>query len=290
MEWFILLVLVPAILVPIVLLFGFAGCTFSAPIPPSPLAPVVTATPKSADNITVSWENTDSSPALKYRFVRTGGTLPPRDEETDASITSAEDTGLEAATDYTYEVTTFTQGGTSPPGPATARTFFKTAFAIDPATVPTDQTVTPGNFCFVQRIPAGQLLAGGSRVAIKVWGTPGGNATINNIYISRAAGTGNPWDSAGDLTPVRTSPLTLPDATPQELAPINYNLDQTQDLILAFDFTAIAGAANIRYVAAPGVALFFKQGVQQASLPTRDPNYLTQADPRLYFVVTIGVA
>jgi hypothetical protein len=37
------------------------------------------------------------------------------------------------------------------------------------------------------------------------------------------------------------------------------------------------------------VTLFFKPGVQQASIPARDADFLTQPDPRLYFVMTIGV-
>jgi len=116
--------------------------------------------------------------------------------------------------------------------------------------------------------------------------------TINSIYISRAAGSGNLWDSATDIKPVMTSPLTLPDDQPKILDAIDYGLDQTQDLIIAFDFTATSSAGNIRFVPVPGVTLYFKAGVQQASVPnetqsTRDSDYFTQPDPRLYLVVKI---
>jgi hypothetical protein len=200
MEWLILLLLVPAILVPIVLLCGFAGC------------------------------------------------------------------------DIVF--------GLTPPT-------FETAFEVSPTAVPTDQTVAPANYCFVQRISAGELLADGSQVKITVRGSPAGNATINSIYISRAAASGNPWDSADDLTSVLPSALTLPDDQPKVLDAIDYGLDQTQDLIIAFDFTATSGAGNIRFVPVPGVTLYFKQGVQQAVLKTRDLDYFTQPDPRLYLVVKI---
>ena len=189
-------------------------------------------------------------------------------------------------TDYTYEVSAITSAGTSGAGIAGATTF-RTVLAV--AIPPQDQTVVPDNYCFVHRIAANQLLADGGRVGVKVRGTPAGNVTINKVFISRV-GAGNPWDSAGDLKSILPLPLTLPDDVPQDLEPVDYALDQTQDLIVAFDFTALLDAANLRFAAAPGVTLFFKQGVQQASQPTRDPDFNTQPDPRLYFVTTIGVA
>jgi len=299
MEWLILLLLVPAILVPIVLLCGFAGCSFShgltpdPPDPDPPLPPTVTATTKNVDHITVSWQNTDPNIVLEYRFVRMKGTVIQRDETVNASITIVEDTGLEAETDYTYEVSTITENGSSAPTTVPASTF-KTAFEVDPMAVPDDQTIGSGNSCGVQRISAAQLLANGVKVGIKVRGSPAGNVTINRIYISRArpAGMGGEdWDSDTDLTQVPLpddQPLTLPDANPKDLEPIVYSLDQTQDLIIAFDFTATPSAGNIRYVLRPGVTLYFKGGVQQASLPTRSGGYSTTAD-KLYLVVTIGV-
>jgi fibronectin type III domain protein len=286
MEWLVLLLVAPAVLVPIVLLYGFAGCKFTPPRP-GPSVPVVTATPKNVDRITVSWQNTETEFMVTgYHFVRKLGDAIEKDDEVDASVTEVEDTGLTAFTDYTYEVSAITTGGTSGPGTAMVTTFERALAVTVP---PQDQTVVPDNYCFVHRIAGGQLLADGGKVAFKVRGAPAGNATINRVFVSRV-GAGNPWDSAGDLTSVLPSPLTLPNDVPQDLEPVDYALDQTQDLIVAFDFTALPGAANLRFAAAPGVTLFFKQGVQQASQPTRDPDFNTQADPRLYFVVTIGVA
>jgi hypothetical protein len=210
-----------------------------------------------------------------------------RDEEVDASVTQLEDTGLSANHVYTYEVSAITADRESGPGVAAASTF-KVALQVDPATSQ-DQTVTPDSYCFVHRIAASQLLANGSKVGIKVQGVSAGNVTINRIFVSRVAGSGNPWDSGADLTPVLSAPLALPDATPLDLDPVDYALDQTQDLIVAFDFTALPGTANLRFAAPPGVTLFFKQGVQQAATQARDADFITQPDPRLYFVTTIGV-
>jgi hypothetical protein len=298
MEWLILLLLVPAILVPVVLLCGFAGCKFDPrpvdtdPDPTTIISPAVQANPRNVDHIIVTWQNADPNhPALKYRFVRIKGTVTETDVEVDASVTTVDDTGLDAGTDYTYQVSTIAADGTSDPTAVTVGTF-QTAFAVDPALAPTNQTLIGDNYCFVQRFPAALLLAGGSKVAIKVRGTPTGNVTINSIYISRAAG-GNPWISAGDLTPVMTSPLTLTDDQPRDLDPIAYTLDKNQDLIIAFDFTATAAAGNIRFVPQPGVAVHFKKGVQQASrsvnsVPPRDADFSSSPN-LLYLVVTIGV-
>lgn len=292
MEWLILLFLVPAIVVPVVLLCGFAGCGFgpapstggdgsgSGSIMPPTMNPPV---PKNVDHITVSWQKTDPD-TTGYLFVRNAGTP---ETISDASMTTKQDTGLDAATDYTYTVSTTTAAGNAAADPVTARTF-QPAFDVA-AAVPTNQPNFAGNFTFVQRIGAAKLLASGGTVGIKVRGAPASNVTINKIYISQVAAAGHPWDSAGDLTQAIASPLTLPNAQPVDLDPIAYTLDKSQDLIIAFDFTASSGADTIAYVSPlPGVTLYFKAGVQQASVQTRDPGYST-GPSQLYLVAIIGV-
>jgi hypothetical protein len=298
MEWLILLLLAPAIVVPVVLLFGFAGCSYEPtrvdpdPDPPHTVTPpTVTADPKNVDHITVSWQNTDPKTALNYRFVRTG---PVGDDRNiDGTITAVEDTGLGAATDYAYQVSTTTSDGTSELSTAVMASTFQPAFQVDPV-APTSQPGFAGDFCFVQRISAGKLLAGGGKAGIKVRGAINHNVTVNRIYISRVAGGGNLWDSAGDLTKVMDSllgdsPLMLQDDETKDLDPVPYNLDKNQDLIVAFDFTATSGADTIRVVSPLfGVTSYFKAGVQQASVPIRETGYST-GPSQIYLVVTIGV-
>ena len=93
MEWLVLLLVVPAILVPIVLLYGFAGCEFE---PRQALGvPDVTATPKNVDHITVSWQNNEANfEVTGYRFVRKKGADIERDNEVAGAVTKVEDTGL----------------------------------------------------------------------------------------------------------------------------------------------------------------------------------------------------
>lgn len=288
MEWLILLLLVPGIVVPVVLLCGFAGCKFE-PRPASPASPTLTATAKNVDHISVSWQNNATDTVLRYHFIRKKGGVTETDTEVDVSITSVEDTGLTAHTDYTYEVSAITASDVSAAASFTVTTF-QTAFDAA-AEAPNDQAAPLGDFCFVQRIAAADLLADGGKVGLKLRGTPAANATIHRIFISRVASTGNLYDSAGDLTQVRGTDLTLANDQPIDLDPVDYGLDQTQDLLIAFDFTVTSAAGHIAFVLHPGAKLFFKPGVQQASASIRDPDYTptVPGDPRLYFVVTIGV-
>jgi len=285
MEWLILILVVPAILVPVVLLYGFSGCSFKPA--PAPIPPTVTATPINVDHVTVSWQNADLGTPIGYHFVRLKGAAVETDVQLDAATTSVDDKGLEAGTDYTYQVSTVFNSSSSGPTAVTVTTF-RTAFDVA-AFPPTDQSGGPGEYCFVQRISVAQLHASGGTVGIKLRGAPAGNVAINRLYISGATTSGNAWDSAADLTPVFTSAVTLADDTPLDLAPIAYSLDQTQDLIVAFDLTVTVGAPELRFFRPPGVALYLKAGVQQASMAVRDPDYLTNLPATtIYFVSTIG--
>src|ERR1700686_226505 len=93
-EWLILLLLVPADVVPVVLLVGFAGCdqvfgleTVVIP-PPVPVVPViVSAVGKSGTVITLTW--TYSGSAAEFEFERMK--LPERTRETFPAAASPPD-------------------------------------------------------------------------------------------------------------------------------------------------------------------------------------------------------
>lgn len=294
MEWLILLLLVPAILVPVVLLYGFAGCSYTPPRTGLSLSPPVNLTARAkigTNAISLSWENTEPA-AARYEIQRlTGSEIEFTTIADQVTVETFVDAGLDARTRYFYQVRVIdADENSSSYSDLAADTTYETAF--DAATeVPNPQTAPPGVYCFVQRISASELLAAGDSVALKLRGAPAGNVTIDNIYISRVAGSGNPWDSAADLKKVITSAVTLQNDEPVDLDEIFYDLDPGQDLLIAFDFTATSGAGEIRFVLRTGVTLFFKPGVQQASTPIRDSDYTPNVpgDPRLYFVVTIGV-
>ena len=86
----------------------------------------------------------------------------------------------------------------------------------------------------------------------------------------------------------------MPNDPPKRLGPIAFNLNQANDLLIAFDFNATDGdclyAENI-----PGATSYFKAVDQQAKLADRSPN---AADPagtfgadqgRLYLITQIEV-
>jgi hypothetical protein len=300
MEWLILLLLVPAVVVPVVGLWGFAGCHYTPGTASEPIvAPIIPLPPvaKTDQRIDLNWDQGDTR-TTSYRIDRapeggdpvTIGEVTGTDFVDDNIIVNG--IGLIPNTTYRYDVTTIVGASSSDPAEALpAKTF---AVAFDTDLPPVDRANT-GNWCFVQRIPAAQLLANGSKLRLQVWGAPAGNFTVHRIYISRVRNPGDPNDyqSAGDIKPIITSDLTLPNDQPIFLPdlskdPIDYTLDHTMDLIIAFDFTATAAQGTFRHVDQLGVVVHYKKDVQQAA-GTRDANYLSQND-RLYLVKKIIVA
>jgi hypothetical protein len=101
------------------------------------------------------------------------------------------------------------------------------------------------NQCIVQRIEQVRLTANGTGVRITVQRPTSGMLLLNSMFISRAADhtdpSADPYDSAEDLTPVLSEPLQLapdPDKPLMQLPEIDYDLDSTQPLLLAFDIGA----------------------------------------------------
>jgi hypothetical protein len=299
MEWLILCLLVPAVVVPVVLLWGFAGCSFQPGVAPPPLTPQnLVATPISVSEISLTWDNPDPGPVQFEVHRAQDGTQfallatvagPPFVDPTNLPTPTPLGQGIT----FNYQVFAVS---TNDPGNrssgsnvASARPL---AFAAD-LSVTQQIPIPPPNYTFVLRISPARLHNSGSQVRLTVRGAPSGNVTINSIYISRAALSGNPYDSLpagnpGGLTQVASAVL-LPDDQPKALDFVAYPLDPSQDLLIAFDFTAAAGQAEIRYDPSPGVALYFGLTYQEAGVPNRTAGYVAQADPRSYLVTQIEV-
>jgi hypothetical protein len=118
---------------------------------------------------------------------------------------------------------------------------------------PLDEEQQRPNRCIVQRIEEFELAADGFEVQITVQRPMNGMLLLNSLYISRAADhtdpSRDPYDPAEDLTAVvsESEPLQLaPDpAKPLvELPQIDYDLDSTQPLLLAFDIGADGSGAG----------------------------------------------
>jgi hypothetical protein len=85
--------------------------------------------------------------------------------------------------------------------------------------------------------------------------------------------------------------------TEKILPAVNYSLDRTKDLLIAFDISATAGQGNVRSVLLPGTGTehYFRAATQQASVPDRSPSPVlpppgfTTGPDRLYLIEKIEV-
>src|SRR5262245_10646441 len=216
-EWLILLLLVPAVVVPAVLLVGFAGCDKLFGLDDLVVTPVIdSAVGRGISRITLTWGF--ANPAQKFKFVRVN---PDHTQfHFDALASPFDDDGhlpndtqgLQPETSYTYRVeAVLNDGSTSPSsGDVTGTTLgFQTAFD---ETLPfQDQALGHDlggweNFTLVQRIepaalaplsPADRLV---DHVRITLRASNAGDASIDRIFISREsqAPGANAYDSDAD--------------------------------------------------------------------------------------------
>jgi len=140
MDWLILLLLIPAIIVPIVLLCGFAGCTPFAEDTSKPAAPAAPAAPANlaamavpgtTDSIKLTWDDTSGGTA-KFDVERTA--LKAKDTLTDKKSPFV-DGGLADSTDFFYKVKAIVAGVESMPS--------NEAKATTHPKAPTDLVATP---------------------------------------------------------------------------------------------------------------------------------------------------
>jgi hypothetical protein len=285
-EWLTLLVVVPAVVAPIVLLFGFAGCASASPMPD--LMSVV-GTGTRVMTLTWEWEH---APAEKFEFLRThyvssdGETSVTITETFEATASPFEDLGLDTPGDterlipgtfYSYKVRAVFANGTTSAWSETryGRTLpFQTAFEwrSEEQSVAADSPAWEGK-CLVQRIEANRLFVGGTALRLTLRASSQGDASIERVYVSRAdpAAGSDPYDAAPDIAPVTETPFVIEAAKARTLAPIDYTLDPDQALLIAVDFSA-APASAIRTVGQtpPEQALgHSKQSPGEASNPNR---------------------
>lgn len=287
MEWLLLAVLIPAIVIPVVLLFGFAGCQLVFPLnddsPPAPISLV--AVPRRT-SVALTWEDQQSNTNTTYRVERTEGQTVP--VLLDASTTTFDDTGLSEATNFSYRVLAVVgeQESAFTDPVAVATTSFTPAFA---ETLTSDGTGLAGD-CRIQRIEPARLFKSGSEVRLTIASATTGPLQIDRLFISRVAPQGDPYDAADDLTPVAIN-LSLPANTVMVVEPVLYALDHTQPLLIACDFNATAGMGNVRRrtnVPAAEATLFGRNNTAQADLPDRAADFTTSN--QIILVTLIEVA
>jgi hypothetical protein len=289
-EWLILLLLVPAIVGPVVLLVGFAGCPFAQGSAGSGPPTIEAAVGLGANTIALIWFFNDAA-AITFDIERTN----PDNSTTPIPNVPAspfDDTGLAPSTIYKYRVCANFSDGTQSDWSSSVfgTTLGQLAFQ---ETLSTDEDGWEG-WTLVQRIEAIRLTASGTQVKIIVQASSDSDASIDRIYISQPdpAGGADPYDSAADLTavydPPIPTPLVVPANTFLNLPAVQYNLDQSQPLLIAFDFSVSPGS-GIKYVEpvpAAEATAYYNLGAE-AKLRDRSSGYAS-AD-RVYFIMEIQV-
>jgi hypothetical protein len=268
MDWLILILGVSAILIPLVLLFGFAGCgrptvicTDDLDCPPGtecgpdgsclplgeanpPLFPPQNLVARALDDHSVALTWTSADTVFQIERMEDDGVrfeaLLPNDLD-DVSSTGATDTSCSEGVTYLYRV--LADGEVSAASNIASATTFTVAFT---GTL-TDDAPDHEGFCGVQRLSRKLLTAGGTQVRIVLRGSTKGSLTLDRVTISQAAATGDPFDSAADLTDVASNVIIPPNTAvivPPN-GPVNYTLDPTIDLIVAFDISNTTGEGNV---------------------------------------------
>jgi hypothetical protein len=115
MEWLLLALLAPLVLVPVVLMCGFAGCgsflaaPVTAPSPPSSLVAERTG----ERTITLRWTHTDATAKFNISRGESSGSLTPVPALQNVTGTQVDDTNLPEGTTFFYSIATTDLNGTS---------------------------------------------------------------------------------------------------------------------------------------------------------------------------------
>jgi hypothetical protein len=267
---------------------------------PIPRPSIESVLGKSVNIITLTWtypevEPTTGSPMplpLRFEIERTapyqGTVIFP--VPASGFLMSVDDTNLVPWTLYSYRVRAVYTNGIGPwSGPRGGRTLpFIGSFG---ATLAMDEGGWEG-YTLVQRIEAVRLNRSGTQVRLTLRASSTQDANIESIFISQPDPTGNdPYDSAADLklfygkARVRANTsLTLSDTLPD----VNYNLDESQPLLIAVDFSrGLPSGVRFRDAVPPEQATAYFQAGAEASFRDRTAGY-SQAN-RIYLIERIEV-
>jgi len=245
-----------------------------------PKAPVnLVATPAGINQIVVSWGNASAVAtefSLEHR-VPPGGNF--REIFRGPATTFTDARPVEGTHEYqVFAIVDGVQddvpqdGGVKSAATAITVTFaFTAAFTAPPGTLTTDDTGAEG-ICVVQRLSQTLLTASGTQVRISLRGSTVGSLTLDRITISQPAATGDPYDSASDLTDV-ASGVIIPPNTVVTVGPVDYTLDRTKDLLVAFDISNTPGEGNTRFGALTGGDTFVRAATAEAGVQDRTTGY-----------------
>jgi hypothetical protein len=286
MEWLLLLLLVPAIIIPVVLLWGFAGCYQPAVLGMPVSAPDnLTVTAVDIDAIQLTWTGTE--PNADYQVERTPEGQPA-DPLIDAGQTfSFNDTGLQVGTTYFYRVRAVRMGDSlaSDWTPSLSAATFIFNGKLDPALgAGVDQPNLDGS-CIVTRIaamtPPPNPARSWQKIKITLRGSTVAGLTVDACTISHPADLDmtlppdqrEPWDSLQPPQAVAANVVFQP-AIAQAFV-VSFPVDGTQDLLIAFDINPTPGQGNVRFgplmLASPPNAYFKRPNPPPPPPPATGP-------------------
>jgi hypothetical protein len=260
-EWLILLLLFPALVAAVVCLWGFAGCNQVFGLDPTHLivSPPVNFAVASigVNTIRLTWTGADTDVTYQVERTKEGGA--PEDPRDVGIVSSIDDVNLDVGTKYFYRV----RAVRGSDGQASDWTSQENATTwifdgkLDPALgAGSDQANLEGS-CIVTRIPAmtPPPNAPGTwpKIIITLRGSTIGPLTIDNFTISLPADLNpalppdqrEPWDSLAVPQVIATG-IALAANTTQPF-PVNFLVDGTKDLLIAFDINPTPGQGNGRF-------------------------------------------
>jgi hypothetical protein len=303
-EWLILVFVVPAVIVPVVLLLGFAGCDRVFGLEPINVAPPIISSAEglSASIIRLTWSYTLGPPATEFEFERTRA-LDVQDRQTFKAPSSPIDDnnggqGLNEHEAYLYRVRTIGSDGEVGEwsGQVVGTTLlFQTTFSwtAQEETLVVDDSPWDG-YCIVQRIEAARLSRSGTKVKLTLRASSVNDASVEQIFISTPDPLGNNlYDSAGDLTAVTATRIVIPANSTVTLPAINYNLDETQPLLIVFAFSAPPQRSGVKrielnQVPADQATAFYKLAADEAPKPDRAADFIALATIILVEKIEVG--
>jgi hypothetical protein len=298
-EWLILLLLVPAIVVPVVLVFGFTGCHFTHGVVPPPKIDATEGT--SFNTISVTWEVSDSP--VSFRRTNPDGTTTPLGEKSASPFPNQVPRPTESVDlpPFVYQYQAQYSSEAADPNswspPVSGKTFELTFDGQ--LNSGSDQPNWEGT-TLVQRIEKGFLTRNSDKVQIIVQASALSDAHVDRIYISQPdPNSQNPYDSLptgpSGLTSVYDSqpPVIVAAGTYHAFVPVPYKVDITQPLLIAVDFTDMptSGLGVGDPVDTTKVNAWISQNAPpEAKVASRSGGYLPildAADPSKSYVIFI---
>ncbi len=119
-------------------------------------------------------------------------------------------------------------------------------------------------------------------------GSTTGSLTLDKVTISQVGTPAIPMTPNRRISPLVASGVTIPPNTTGTVGPVNYTLDPTQDLLVAFDISSTPGEGNVRFGTLPGADAFAKPATAEAGVQDRTTGY-TALPEHLFLIEKIEV-